>query len=396
MSKLIFLSWAFPPMLYPRAMQVGRLARYLGKPVHIYCAGQEGPDHPAPMPPDISVTRIADSKFENMRERVFNKLCPSFLRRPDKHLWWVRRATSKILKHENLGPDDMLVTFSQPHSDHLAGLQIKKQTGVKWAAYFSDPFVDNPFDEHAKRKMIQNMERDIVHHADRLLFSSQETIDLVMRKYPPEYREKACVLEHSYAEEHAQIKTLKPKTDRILIRHLGNLYQERSPLPLLQVLEDINRETPELLEKVTFDFVGHVQMREELEEILKTLPEELITFQGSVPYERSLELMHEADLLLLIEAPFDNSPFLPSKLVEYIGASKPVIALTPEGTGARVTRETGGFVADIRNPESTKEIIIQVLKNHQDIPSSLPEEIVNRFSPYKIAQDLNRLLEEIK
>jgi hypothetical protein len=64
-----------------------------------------------------------------------------------------------------------------------------------------------------------------------------------------------------------------------------------------------------------------------------------------VDYKTSLALMESADLLLVIDAPFDQSVFLPSKLVDYIGAQRPIFAITPPGTSAKLVSDLGGMVA---------------------------------------------------
>jgi hypothetical protein len=56
--------------------------------------------------------------------------------------------------------------------------------------------------------------------------------------------------------------------------------------------------------------------------------------------------MGTADLLLVVDAPAERSPFLPSKLVEYVGAGRPIAAFSPPGPAADLVRRLGGWVAD--------------------------------------------------
>jgi hypothetical protein len=51
-----------------------------------------------------------------------------------------------------------------------------------------------------------------------------------------------------------------------------------------------------------------------------------------VPYFESLSVMRAADVLLTVEAPLKKSIFFPSKLVDYLGARKPMLAITPKGS----------------------------------------------------------------
>lgn len=389
--SLIFLTYCYPPQLNPRAIQISRMVKYMGKAPHIFCCGDEADITDG----DVKVTYIQQPGWEKLLIRVMNKFCPAMLQRPDENRIWAQRATKRVLKEARPTKDDVLVTFLHPPSDHFAGLQIKERTGAKWIACFSDPFVDNPFVTYNDKAFVENLEKQVVEKADRLVFTSQETIDLVMKKYPEEFRSKCRILEHSYAEAHLELKeTLKAhKNEKLTIRHLGNLYKNRSPLPLIEALIDVNKEAPDLLHDVTFDFVGHVEMADQLQPLIDQLPEGLITLSGSVPYDESLKLMHQADILLLIEAPITNSVFLPSKLVEYLGAEKPVLSITPKGTGYRVTKEVGGFVSDIQNHAEIVQTLKDIFANREKFSASA--EKAGRFHPQVIADTMNAILGEL-
>ena len=59
----------------------------------------------------------------------------------------------------------------------------------------------------------------------------------------------------------------------------------------------------------------------------ESLPPGLVTVRPRVPYDESLRLTRDADALLVVDAPSaEPSVFLPSKLVEYIGAQASGVA----------------------------------------------------------------------
>jgi hypothetical protein len=64
--------------------------------------------------------------------------------------------------------------------------------------------------------------------------------------------------------------------------------------------------------------------------------------------------MRDAEMLLLIDAPSPDcpSPFLPSKLIDYLGTGKPVFGITPtNGASARVLRKYNHMVVSPDRPD---------------------------------------------
>jgi glycosyltransferase involved in cell wall biosynthesis len=245
---------------------------------------------------------------------------------------------------------DVLMTFGVPMSDHLLGLRLQPKLGVPWIAHFSDPWLDNAFH---RRNVLSNLvnrrlERSVIAAADRLIFTSDETVDLVMSKYPPSWRTKARVLPHSF--DPALYPAPPADTRGPVVRYLGNFYGHRSPVPLFRALRSILSDEPTLLEGVRIELIGQMPERMREHATLRALPTGLVQLVDTVPYSQSLQLMAGADLLLVIDGPDDLSVFLPSKLVEYLGSGTPVFGIVPPGTSARLLARVGAAVADPRNP----------------------------------------------
>ena len=188
----VFLSYAYPPQVAPRAVQVARLAKYSSLQIRVVCAGIENGE--AALRPGVEVTRLPDRSTRTWRR------AKNFFYLPDSERPWAERAARVILSNGLVERDDVLITFGQPMSDHLAGLKIKQRLGVPWIAHFSDPWSDSPYLSQIPlvRFRMRRMERKVVEAADRLLFTSKETVDLVMRKYPSAWSAKAAVLPHAF------------------------------------------------------------------------------------------------------------------------------------------------------------------------------------------------------
>ncbi|MBS1141843.1 MAG: hypothetical protein H6R13_3296 [Proteobacteria bacterium] len=344
--KALLFTHAYPPMRYPRSIQISRLVKYLGCEVDVVCCNE------LDVRPDASLP----DRFERNPGKIFRidhrPPASLLLRRllnvcaiPDALLGWSLAAAKAVATTAAAGGYDVLVTFGQPMSNHLAGLRLKRRLGIPWVAHFSDPWADNPFHRKnfLRRWANRYLEGLVVKAADTVVFTSEQTRQLVMGKYPPVQQCKAAVLPHAFDPEMYPARV--ERSAQLVVRHLGNFYPPRSPAVLLEALALVQQRTPSLLQDVRIEFIGEISSRIRLDRLLAPLPEGLVAFLPSVDYVESLRLMAESSLLVVIDAPFDTSVFLPSKLIDYLGAKVPILAVSPSGTTADLVSEYGGVVA---------------------------------------------------
>jgi glycosyltransferase involved in cell wall biosynthesis len=287
------------------------------------------------------------------------RFAPLYARSPDEFRDWVPLAEAAVLAeltYSSFAPE-LIVTFGEPMSDHLLGLRLAAKLRLQWVAHFSDPWSDNPFRRHNVLANFVNrhFERRVIDRADRLVFTSRETVSLVMRKYPEAWRGKCSVLPHSFDS------TLYPaaSTDgpMLVARYLGNFYGHRTPLPLFRALHKILRDAPDTMHNVSFELIGSAPTWIKRHSVFRSLPCGLVQFVDAVPYSQSLKLMSRSDLLLVIDGEAELSVFLPSKLIEYVGAGVPICGIVPPGTSANLLRRLGGLVADPGNTTEVAEVI---------------------------------------
>jgi glycosyltransferase involved in cell wall biosynthesis len=287
----------------------------------------------------------------------------------------------------------VLVTFGQPMVDHLAGLSIKRKTGVRWIAHFSDPWADNPFDPKAANWRAS--EEAVLQAADLAVFTSGETVDLVYAKYPASCREKARVLPHAY--EASLYPEGTTANERLTVRYLGNLFVGRGPEPLLQALILLRDRSPGLLERTRFEFVGEAPSSFRNHPLIAQLAPECVQFLSKVDYHQSLALARSADLLLNIDAPADVSVFLPSKLIDYVGAGRPIFGITPPGAAAGLIRDLGGWVADPADPSQIAAQLTSALAYVEERPNTSwgNSRIRSRYEAGAVARMFEQLVDEL-
>ena len=405
--RVLAVSYVLPPSLYPQAIQVGRLLAHCSAEIGAVCGmatGGSGLDY------DFGLDKTLAFRLEvsflptlgGLAHQLARRLVPFYARVPDEFRKWVPRAETAIHAHlERTGfVPDVLVTFGEPMSDHLVGLRLKRQMGLRWIAHFSDPWIDNPFRRHEflARYVNARLESNVIFEADRVIFTSQETLDLVMRKYPLEWRAKAIVLPHNF-DPALYPQSVKP-TGPLTVRYLGNFYGHRSPTPLFRALKILLSQEPKVLEETRFELVGSMPHRMREHSSLKNLPEGLVRLCESVPYSESLKLMATSDLLLVVDGPDDLSVFLPSKLIDYLGAQVPILGIVPPGAAAKLLARLDAPVVDPRNPEQIASALSSMLgqaANRRQAADWLPwdkDSIAREFHVQNVAATFSRIIHD--
>lgn len=395
MKKVLFLTYAYPPLKFPRSIQISHLVQYLRKKfcLNVICfEPKKDGDQSLLTFTQLDNVIYAKSSFltsflEDSRGFVVkNALLP------DLNYPWHFDLFNKAVSTINSNGTDIIVTFGQPMSTHITGLKLKKKyPKIKWIAHFSDPWIDNPFNHHnSLGKYINKYYQDrVFKNADQLIFTSQETVDLVMLKYSKDIVNKTFVLPHCFNSDLYPKNTIKNPT--FTVRYLGNFYGHRQPDSLFKAM---NQSPLKELENFKIELIG-ASTNSLVEKIYEYKLEDKVFLKSSVDYISSLQLMKESDLLLIIDAPAKMSPFLPSKLIDYIGANKPIFGITPKGTAKKLIEQMNFLTAD---PENIVEIALKLyaainkVKNSQSIIS---HDIYNLYTQKIVGEHMIKIINSL-
>jgi len=376
MKRLFAVSWEMPPMYGPRATQVSRLLGALtplGWRSEVVCMDpRRGGPHwrdgvDATLPDGVEPLRVASPEEQTLvraARRVFSSLRHS----PDPQSVWIEPATSAALANVRSAAPSGLVSFAQPWSDHLVGLRVHRVTQLPWVAHFSDPWADSPYLQTAgpHRNAAAALEADVIREATAVVFVTDETADLVMKKYPREWREKVAVVPHGFdAGTGGPTASRRPGPLRIV--YTGRFYSGiRTPTTLLHALAQLKTRTP-LEDVIEIDIVGPHVLEFSRESSALGL-ENVVRWRDRVSPAEARAIAADADVLLVIDAPsVGPSPFLPSKLVDYLPLRKPIFGVTPlEGATARLLTRLGCPVAAPDDAEGVERALADLLKRWRE------------------------------
>lgn len=250
---------------------------------------------------------------------------------------WARDTARAVVARSEARPFDVLHTRLNPPQSHFAGLSIRKRLrDLPWCAYFSDPWPFHrfppPYASTAGRLLRWRLEAILgaIHRqADALVYPSRWLRDAQLGGQGREtdaWREKSFVIPHvtNIWERPSPLAADAP-TLRIL--HAGFLMAERKTDALFDAVRGLVSRRPGLRDVLRLEFIGRYSGRE-----VPRPPDDLEGIVIFHRFERPSAMgswLRSASVLLLVEADLETGIFFPSKLADYLGAGRPIIALSP-------------------------------------------------------------------
>lgn len=396
MNSLLAVSWTMPPIVLPRSIQIARTLKALGQ------LGWQSEVISTPVASNVGAN--IDEEFAKLYRGAYRQhhlehresvVASSAWRRLQRRFRppgnldeqnWVERSARRIIQQCKQQKCDVLVTFAQPWIDHLIGLEVRRRRHVPWLAHFSDPWVDSLYYDSSvpeiagKLAVWREQERKVIETADVVVFVTQQTADLVMRKYPPALRRKVHIVPHGFDRDTLTSPPVVNRSAELRVTYIGNIYAgTRHPVHLFEAVAEMNASSP-LAGHLRLDFYGHCPP-EVAAKVTELGIGSIVTFHGTVGYLDSLRYAAEADLLLLIDAPSDLSVFLPSKIVDYLMLKKPILALTPpEGASRDVLAPLGHFIVAPTDKSAMIDTLTGIIaSNAEGKPLAKLEEDVDAF-----------------
>ena len=263
---------------------------------------------------------------------------------------------------------DYLFTSSIPGISHIVGAKIKQRhPEIKWYASFSDPIKHSPYkyDPDLKNRslfyriafnvgsfiyMNDKYEEVAMKYADKLIFICEEQRDYTIAQYPnsEELKAKSIICPLTYIPEWEMYRNLmdapkvshQPKT----AVHLGRLYGLRKIDNFLIALKELKADDPQLAQKIVFHQYSEIQPYDR-QKIVDYDLEDVFKIHDKVSYQTSVNIMKEADVLVLFDTIMADAkvqPYLPSKITEYLLLDKPILGICEaNGPSYRILKENG-------------------------------------------------------
>lgn len=288
---------------------------------------------------------------------------------------WAVKAMRVAKQLINRNDYDYVLTKSNP--SYLVGYYLKKKYGVKWVASWNDPYPNELYpqpygngpqysDSSTRRRV------SIMQNADVHIFPSMR-LQEYMGSYMNIADKEKIIIPHIITPMDMPMHKFDGTLRMI---HSGKLYYPRSPETLLHGLRKALHVCPEM--KINISILGNMNI--EYMNLVKELDlEKYVNYLEPVEYHKSLEILSQYDVALIIEANCKEGIFLPTKVGDYMQLSMPMFAISPISGNLHDLYNEGyiRFFADINSPESICEGILSChnsfIKRDNTVDKSRPK-----------------------
>ncbi|MDX2129501.1 MAG: glycosyltransferase [Chloroherpetonaceae bacterium] len=434
MKTLLIIAYYFPPSGGPGVQRVLKYVKYLPqfgiKPIVLTVENGDFPVRDESLmkeiPNDVKVVRTpifepytlyrkltgkapgtpvdVNNIPKTGEKKGFNESAADFIRSnffiPDARMFWQLTAVREGIKVIKTHQVDAIYSSSPPYTAALIARKLSKKSGLPWIAGFRDPwrgFLSAPNRSGIAEMIDTYFERSVYQECDRMEVAWKGIAKDFQAKYPKINSEKVIHIENGFDE--ADIPSLdSPRNQVFTITYTGSMYGKRTPEKFLNAIEKLIQEKKIEIEKIKLRFVG--RFGSEIHRYFENpIYHSAIEVKQYVPHHESIKLLLASDaLLLIVDETEGSNEIVPGKVYEYIGTSRPIITIAPEGAISTLIKETeSGWVGA---PDDPEKIQSGILKLYQDFYSGKklwngnPQEI-QKYTRRESTRKLSELIFEV-
>ena len=196
-------------------------------------------------------------------------------------------------------------------------------------------------------------------------------------RYPDRSEDISTILNGFWAEDTDEIEPVRLDQNRCVLLHAGNFYGPRSPMPLFAALQQLRRESPDVVGDFLVALVGRPEYAgRPLQQIARDYGvEDLVKIIPPVARREALALTKGACVALLFgQSGYEQLASVPAKTFDYISIGLPVLAIGGGEEVCGIVRDGGCrlWQTDENDPQgilAALREIAQARREHSLAPS---------------------------
>jgi hypothetical protein len=327
---------------------------------------------------------------------------------------WTMPAFTHGYRLIRAGKIDMVYSTGGAWSAHLAGLWLKRVTGIPWIVEIHDPLVirKSPVDDGFERPKNRDarfrhyLEKQIIRYADYVWWFTDGAVHYAKARNP---NLNTAGNAHGFmvlpgAEPPGGLSAAKQHLygDTLNLSHSGSLAKDRSLSTILNALDGLFKKYPQAREHIRVHAYGAALDPLTVDAILRLgyqdvliahgrLEKDLVT--GKSGRERVVEKMQEADVLILLHGNDEwCAEYIPSKFYEYLWTGRPIWGITHRNPQLdEMLSERGAYLSQEGNIEGIDMAIERIWLDWQERRLIEP-----KWLPLGVDKAVDQILTEIK
>lgn len=247
----------------------------------------------------------------------------------------------------------------------------KKLFGKKYIYDIFDYYVDAYSVPNKIKGFIQKIDHIMINNSDATIICTEERRKQIKGASP----KKIEVIHNSPNKFNiSNNNNLKLNEDKVKIVYVGILNDGRYIIELAEVIKD--------MEECEFHIGGFGKLENQIRELASRYPN--IKFYGKLPYDKTLELESQCDIMTAIYDPSISNHYYaaPNKFYEALMLGKPLIMIKNTGMDKVISENKIGEVTEF-NKQSIEKAIKNIIANKdkwQDISKKMKEIYDSEYS----------------
>lgn len=272
----------------------------------------------------------------------------AFFSIPDDKVFWVLPALREGRRVISAHQVSLIYSTSGPYTSHLAAHALKLSTGLPWVADFRDSWSLNPHrcdPTFLHKRLAHKMESAVLRGADLVVTVSEGIRQGFLSAHQSVPEHKIIVLPNGFdSADFADCEPSPVPKHQFTVGYFGSLYgRYHNPTHFVTALGELVAEQKEIKSSIRVTFTG--EMDKPTAQAVSRLAhqyqlDENLELNSYVPHRESIRHMGGMSVLLLIIGNDSRSQVsYTAKLIEYLRAGRPILALVP----------SNGVAADLIN-----------------------------------------------
>lgn len=320
---------------------------------------------------------------------------------PDNKTSWSKQALQKVKELLTKEHFDAVYVTVPPFSSFYLLRKLKKKFDVPIMVDYRDLWYGSYFAFYPTplhSLLHKRMEYLSLKAADKIIVTNRKIKEKLIEYYKFLTFNDVVIIPHGFDLKDFENVQPDPKfNDKMIISYSGIFMEYNTPKYFLQAFKKLIIERPDIASKIQLNFIGYLG-KENKSLVSKLNIEEYVNEQGYMSHKEAVKKIVSSDVLwLMIGRKRNIDAILPGKLLEYMGARKPIIGCVPDGIAKIILEEYGAsFITGPDSIEEIKNAFINVYELYKKDELPQPdEELLQKYRRDILTEQLTKQLQSI-